>query len=298
MNDRCRIIAGLLFALQIGACTSPPSMDADYWAAESSKREFVKKHERLARKHESTGALQRARQEWLIISAVIPQSSEPRIEIDRLDKAIAAAVRRHQSTARSAAARHDYQRAQLYHLKTLALQPDNAEAIGKLKKLEMRRAYGGLAQAPKVSRNAVRAYVESTDTPDARYDLGARDAAPTPGKGVEKTAVETSRGVQGRGNLELALRHLSNREYEAALRRFKLAQEQKEAPAPILEKHITEMQDLLAEQHYDNGVSAFRSARYELAVSEFKKALSYDPEHQKARLYLGSASELQMRKAP
>ena len=91
MNDRCRIIAGLLFALQVGACTSPPNMDADYWVAESSKREFVKKHERLAREHESAGALQRARQEWLIISAVIPQSSGPRVEIHRLDKAIAAA---------------------------------------------------------------------------------------------------------------------------------------------------------------------------------------------------------------
>ena len=200
--------------------------------------------------------------------------------------------------ARSAAEKYDYQRAQLYHLKTLALQPDNAEAIGELKKLEMRRAYGGLAQVPKVSRNAVRAYAESAGAPDAQYDLGATDAAPASAKEVQKTAVETGSGDQGRGNLKMALQHLSNREYEAALRRFKLAQEKKEAPAPILEKHITEMQNLLAEQHYDNGVSAFRAARYELAVSEFKKALSYDPEHQKARLYLGSASELQMRKAP
>ena len=76
---------------------------------------------------------------------------------------------------------------------------------------------------------------------------------------------------------------------------FIRAKKAAEAPAEVLDKHITEMRGVLAERHYDIGVSAFRAARYDQAVAEFAIALKYNPGHQKARLYLGSSRELQTR---
>lgn len=297
MIGRYWIIALGIAALQLGGCGTAPALDTDYWSSGATKREFVQKHKQMARSYESDGSLQHALQEWLIISAVVPVASEPRTEVDRLEKLIASAVRKQQFAAKAAIAKSDYGRAQLQLLKILALQPDNPHAFGELKKLELRRTYAGLARAPKVSGKAIQAYAVPRMRPGESKD-GSSDSGNAPGSigNAKKTPPVGSSG--GKGNLQLALGHLSNREYEAALERFMLAQKLKEAPAPILEKHIADMRSALAERHYDNGVSAFRAARYDQAVSEFKKALGYDPEHQKARLYLGSASELQMRMEP
>lgn len=266
MNARYWIIPLTIAAFYLGGCSATPTRSL------ITKWDFVREHEQLARSYESDGSLQPALQEWLIVSAVMPEALEPQTEIARLESLIAERVTRHQQAAKAALAKSDYAGAQLQLLKVLALQPDNPEAIGELRKLEARRAYNRLARAPRVSGKAIRTYKAPTEQ--------------AMGKAAEK------------GNLQLALRHLSNAQYEAALERFILARKLEEASDGLLEEYITNTRNTLAEQRYDKGVTAFRAARYKRAVAEFKMSLKYNPGHQKARLYLETASELQTRMAP
>jgi tetratricopeptide (TPR) repeat protein len=266
MNGRYWIIPLTIAALYLGGCTATPQRSL------IAKWDFVREHEQLARSYESDGSFQHALQEWLIISAVIPDALEPQTEIGRLERVITERVTRYLQAAKAALARSDYAGAQLQLLKVLALQPDNQEAIGKLRKLEARRAYNRLAHAPKVSRKVIRTYKAPTEQPM--------------GKAGEKS------------NLKQALLHLSNEQYEAALERFILARKLEEASDNVLEEYIINTRNTLAEQHYDKGVIAFRATRYSQAVVEFKMSLKYNLGHQKARLYLETASELQTRMAP
>jgi len=265
VNARYWIIPLTIVALYLGGCSATPTRSL------ITKWDFVREHEQLARSYESGGSLQPALQEWLIVSAVIPEALEPQTEIARLEKVITERVIRHQQAAKAALARSDYAGAQLQLLKVLALQPDNTEAIGALRKLEARRAYNRLARAPRGSGKVIRTYEAPTEQ--------------AMGRAAEK------------GNLQLALRHLSNSQYEAALERFILARKLEEAADGVLEEYIANTRKTLAEQHYDKGVTAFRAARYEQAVDAFMMSLKYNPGHQKARLYLETASELQTRMA-
>jgi hypothetical protein len=265
MWERYWIISLTTAALCLAGCTAtlPRTL--------MTKRDFVRQHEQRARRHESDGSLQSALQEWLIVSAVIPEATEPQSEITRLEKSIDEGVAICQQAAKAAVVKSDYAGARLQLLKALALQPENQEAIAELRKLEARHVYARLADAPKVSGNAIGAY---NAPPEQQV-----------GKGGE------------RGNLRLALLYLSKEKYEAALQSFILARKHGEAADEVLDEYINKIRDSLAEQHYDKGVIAFRAARYKQAVAEFKMSLKYKPGYEKARLYLETASELQSRMA-
>ena len=283
--------------LQLGGCTSLPS---DSWSAVGAKRAFLTEHEQKARSYESSGSLSLALREWLVISAVAPEAAEPRAEIGRLQGAIASRVEKNLGEGKSALGKGRYADAELLFLKALALQPDNADAARELKALEGRRAFAKLAAVPKVSTEAVEAYRAPPPEPGKG---AAGDASELAGAGgsAAPAAADDARTAPGagkpatEGNLRLALRDLSKHRYEAALQRFSLARKFGEAPDEVLDRYIADTRKILAERHYDEGVSAFRAARYNQAIVEFSKALEYEPGHQKAKLYLTSARELGVR---
>jgi Flp pilus assembly protein TadD len=284
-------------AFQLGGCTSLPS---DSWSAVGAKRAFLTEHEQNARSYESRGSLALALREWLVISAVAPGAAEPLAEIGRLQGAIASRVEKKLREGKSALGKGRYADAELQFLKALALQPDNADAARELKALEGRRAFAKLAAAPKVSTEAVSAYRAPSPEPDdgSGYDAaevaGAGRSSPPAAAEQAKTASAPTRPAVD-GNLRLALQDLSKHNYEAALQRFALARKSREASDEVLDRYIADTRKILAERHYDEGVSAFRAARYDQAIVQFSKALEYEPGHQKAKLYLTSARELEVR---
>ncbi|MGD8930983.1 MAG: tetratricopeptide repeat protein, partial [Chromatiales bacterium] len=186
--------------------------------------------------------------------------------------------------------------AQLIYLKALAIQPDNQDVIQKLKKLEARIGYARLASAPRVSGTAVHTGYDPTGIPNTKAMIGIEDQKPAKSSG-QIDAHPSPNGSKGTTNLDAGLIKLREKQYAAALDHFILAKKLKEASDEVIQKHIADTRTLLAEQHYEKGVSAFRMANYELAVTEFNKALEYDPQNQKVRLYLSSAREMQMRLA-
>ena len=292
---RWLVTLGIL-ASQFAGCAATPPVEIEEWQIASSRHAFMAQREEVARQHESSGALRLALQDWSAIGAVAPEDPQPRAQIERLQKAITAKVAKHRRAAATARSRGDYAGAKQHYLKILALQPDNRDAIARLRKLEVNAGYGRLASAPKIS-----------DAPVQAYELPQKSAAKT----ATGVAAESERPVQitvvqpppsaaktGDGkaeNLKLARRYLSEKNYDAALVHFLRAQKNQEGPEKEVERQIVRVRSVLAEQHYDRGVSAFRAANYDRAVTEFKKALEYDPQHQKARLYLSSASEMQSR---
>ncbi len=284
-------------ALQLGGCTSLPSGS---WAAAGAKQAFVIEHSKMARSYESSGSFALALREWLVISAVAPEAAEPGAEIERLEGAIASRVEKKLRKGKSALGKDRYADAELQFLKTLALQPDNADAIRELKALEGRRAFAKLAAVPKVSTEAVQAYRAPPTEPgngagDDAAELADGGALGVPGANEETKKAPATGRPAAEGNLRLALQDLSKHQYEAALQRFTLARKHGEASDEVLDRYIADTRKILAERHYDEGVSAFRAARYDQAIVEFSKALEYAPGHQKAKLYLTSARELGVR---
>lgn len=286
--------------LQLAGCASAPTIDIEELQLGSVREAFAEQHEKQAREHESSGSLRLALQEWSAISAVFPEASEPRAQIERLQRLITLKVAKYQRTAATALTKADYAGARLYYLKTLALQPDNRDAIASLKKLEVKSGYSRLAKAPKLSGKVVQAYELPGESSDGKAvgAIAEPVKSSSPAGAAQAKFHATVASPSAKGNLKLALRYLSEKKHEAALAHFLLARKHKEASTQVLNKHIAYTRGVLAEQHYDIGVSAFRAASYDLAVVEFKKALEYNPQHQKARLYLGSATEMQTRLTP
>lgn len=295
--SRWGILLGVAILPFIG-CSSVPSSYTEDWSSVEAKRVFVTERKELARGYESNESLQTALQEWFVISAVIPENSEPRTEIDRLEKEILKRVKRHREAAKSALAKKNYQRAKLHYLKILALQPDNQDVIRELKQLEAKLSYARLTRTPKITNKLVQGYA----APSAQVTSKVAGDNPNrpPGEVSDGQAhkASTVESYRRKDNLRLALGSLSKQEYQVALEYFIRARKLGEAPASLLEKYITDTRYILAERHYDQGVAVFRAARYEQAIKEFQKALKYNPDHRKARLYLGNADEMRMRLAP
>jgi len=287
-------------AMQLAGCTTAPTIDFENGLLGSVKKGFAEKHEKLARDYESNGSLRLALEEWRAISAVSPDVSDPQIEIERLQQVISLRIAKHKRVAEVALKKPDYANAQLQFLKVLALQPGNQDAIRALKQLEAKTGYARLASAPKVSGKVIQAYGAPAINSNrkAGIEIVNLERPSGPATVVQMTPTPPADSSGSESNLSLALRYLSEKQYDKALAHLLLARKLKEASAGVLNRHIAYTRNVLAEQHYDNGVSAFRMASYNLAVVEFKKALEYDPQHQKAGLYLRSASEMQVRLAP
>jgi tetratricopeptide (TPR) repeat protein len=278
---------------QLLGCSTVSTVGVDQG---SERAAFVKKHAALARDYESSGALHLALQEWLAVSAVLPGAPDPDKEIKRLRKSISAKVAIYERLADISIAKSDYDTAQLKYLKALAVQPDNQGVIQRLKKLDAKIGYAGLASIPRASGTAPHADYEPTRSPNTKVMIGIEEQKPATSSGQIITHPSPN-DSEGTANLDIGLKKLREKQYAAALDHFMLAKKLKETSDEVINKHIAAARKLIAEQHYAKGVSAFRMASYELAVTEFKKALEYDPQNQKARLYLGSAREMQMRLA-
>jgi tetratricopeptide (TPR) repeat protein len=298
-----RLAISVGFALfLLGGCKAMPTQPMGGGFFGSGQRAFISDRERRAHNYESEGALRLALNEWLVISAVSPDAPDVTSQIARLEEAIASRAQAHKKQAQKALARGDLVAAQLSMLKALALQPTDRDAKHRLKDLERLRARARIESAPKIatSRKANGYSTVRLDSSTRRAEKGVGGAAPKEGARVEEKTGKQRPGttIEKDGNFRLALRLLSNKEYEAALKHFILASQAAEAPEAALQKHIAETRNALAEQFYDSGVGAFRRGFYDEAASLFLKALEFNPDNQKARLYLSSAQELQARKIP
>ncbi|MCP5014894.1 MAG: hypothetical protein GY938_06360, partial [Ketobacter sp.] len=236
-------------AFFLSGCNSSPAKLYDYLDLNALNKEFVKTHEQMARKYEAEGALSEARREWQLVAAVQqPEASSAQVEIARLERKATVRVKEHLTAARRAERRADYKTARLELLKALALEPDNVSAIKKLKELEARRSYAGLALVPRVS-DIVESEVDVYTAPhiDAWNDskgssatVGDKDptARILSSKEQTKKSVRKSRAKGVENSYQRGLTHFSRKEYKYALQYFLIARRKDEGEQESLDKYL------------------------------------------------------------
>lgn len=300
---RSMLLTGLISASLCGCNSS--AVKAPDGLLGGTRSEFVQTREQRAREYEAAGALFEAKREWQMIDAATSGSSRARVEAERLGRAADLRAKRHFSFARAAKKRSDFKSAELELLKVLALKPDDAGAIKMLKQLEHRLSYARLAATPRVS-DVVESEVDVYTAPSNRPENDRDDIESTQdsGSSAQSTRISGSpkkkndrkkKTAQGGNSVRLGLAHLSRREYELALEYFVTARENGEGSPEAVQRYLSETRKSLADQHYKQGVLAFRAAQYDQAVEEFEQALEYAPGHKKARFYYSSAKTLQGR---
>lgn len=308
MIDR-RITLSLpaLLTFFLCGCSSSPTKFSEYSNLDNLSQKFVEIHMRLARKHEADGAVNEALREWQLIDAVMqPNSSSARVEIARLEQKVSTRVQKHIQAAHGAERRGDYTTARMELLKALALKPYETRAIKKLKELEKRRSYTSLALLPiesEVIENEADHYTSSSISSridDHRDRISASLSKKSNSRAVSDKAQSNKevRKYETTGinnSFQRGLAHWSRKEYKHALQYFLIARRKDEGKQKLVDKFLARTRRALAKQHYEQGVIAFRAARYDQAVNEFEQALEYAPEHKKARLYHSSAKTLQRR---
>ena len=269
----------------IAGCQSAPTRLDNPLAYNSIKQRLVEKHQAHAREFETKGALREARREWQLVDALSFRDSDARSQIERLGREIDRRFAQHLAAAKQAVGKRQKQ--------ALALKPDNARAISLMRSNEAQLEYAGLDREPTVARG---------DVSEADVYLAAHDRTGQ-GGGIRKpTAVPLSSGVgagqpgagsEVEGLMKQGLKHLSRKEYQAALTIFERARVPGDEQDSRLLSYIAQARRGLAERHYELGVAAFRAARYAEAVAEFELVLQHVPDHHKARFYLSSAQSLQ-----
>ena len=177
-----RALARILGALSLGllaACASmpsgpmmppaPPPAPAPAPApspgpsAEAARAQFIVQQRVEARRVEGTGALSQARQRWRYVLALVPEDSEAREQIARLDGVIR--TKRDAALAQGEAAmmRGQTAAAQTAFLRVLALDGTNAQARRRLTELDTRTA---LARQERKDARMRAARVAGMETPE------------------------------------------------------------------------------------------------------------------------------------
>jgi hypothetical protein len=288
--------SSLLFA----ACNSVPNQESVGYDLARARMGYAAQCAERARAFEADNALRQALEQWELVLVVDPGSREAQAEVVRLRHAIEGRVAHHSRAAKKAMKRSDYRAARLAMLKALALKPDDAALIAELRSIEGRSAYAILADAPRVS-DKVESEIDVYTAPGARSanetpaEAPSRRIAPA-GLAAGSDPLAKQRDViaaEAEKNTILGLKSLSRRQYAMALELFLRAKAASDGPNARLDSLIDTARQALAEHHYEQGVNAFRSANYGLAVNEFEQALHYAPDHHRARFYYSSAKQLQ-----
>ena len=177
-----RALARILSALSLGllaACASMPSgpmmppapppapapapPPSPGPSAEAARAQFIAQQRVEARRVEATGALTQARQRWRYVVALVPEDSEAREQIARLDGVIR--TKRDAALAQGEAAmmRGQTAAAQTAFLRVLALDGTNAQARRRLTELDTRTA---LARQERKDARMRAARVAGMETPE------------------------------------------------------------------------------------------------------------------------------------
>jgi hypothetical protein len=126
----------MLPTIPLPAPAPPPAPSVD-----AARLQFIAQQRAEARRVEGTGALARARQHWRYVLALVPDDTEAREQVERLDAVIR--TRRDAALAQGEAAmmRGQIAAAQTAFLRVLALDGANAQARRRLIELETRAAF-------------------------------------------------------------------------------------------------------------------------------------------------------------
>jgi hypothetical protein len=120
---------------------SPPPAAPSAPRSDNARAQFIADQRAEARRLETTGALSVARQHWRYVLALVPDDTESRQQIARLDGVIRTKRDAALAQGETAMMRNQIAAAQTAFLRVLALDGNNEQARRRLLELETRAAF-------------------------------------------------------------------------------------------------------------------------------------------------------------
>ena len=234
---------------------------------ESRKQQAI---ELEKKKHLADALLQ-----WQIVSAANPEDQDARQAIVRLESAIRARL---DSIREQVKKPSPPEQLRILHLKTLALQPGNQEAIAALKKLEWTTADQAASDKSASMANWQR-------KPAISVPRNTPQVAPSPK--ASQTSSSTNLAQFNR-LLDLAEQSLRDQRWEHAGELLLQASDLSQSDAS---GRLITMKKQLSQQYYALGMRVFTS-NLEQAIDDLQTSLWFDPDNIKARIQLSRASKM------
>ena len=265
-----------------------------------STEEFISAHKIYAQKLETENELAAALNQWHIVQTIVPDDQDTKDRIVALEQKIKPKAQAWFSKGKSALARGQLRRAELYFLKTLALQPHHQQAFDKLSKI-------------KTSRMLAAQDNKNTATNDA-YRRKQKNIAPNKSLNLDKLRllvkqqeyVKASQLAKGFSidevnqetltllheiDFQLTKQYLKKKDLSRSAYHFdRLLVNQSSAS-----NHSQELESLkleLADAHYARAKKLFNS-NLEKTINNLETALQYNPQHPQAHILLAQATRMQ-----
>lgn len=200
-----------------------------------------------------------------------------------------------------ALAREQVRNAKIHLLRVLALKPGNESARELLREIESKEVAAGLAIAPMQAATSPTGFAHPHSSPSHGRGYADEDAGSARDDRQKETAASSvstgQASLRGGGeaamtsHMQLALTYRAENKLEKSLEHLLKAKEDGEAANVDVDHYVAEVKTALADQFYREGVRRFR-ANLDESITAFERALSYDPEHERARHYLSTAVRL------
>jgi len=250
--------------------------------------------------------------QWKILRTIYPNNTEYKNRIRVMEALVKRRTKLHISTGKSELKKKNYKKAELFFLKTLAMNPTHHEALVLLKKIKARQVEE--KQLAKTKRLKKKQQAKATRNPEIdmanvspsqeqlylemginlynrndwsgsireiRKYLAIIENDQKAKKYVANAHTKLSNTYETRGHLEPALQHLE----DSMMYSERVTEKQ--------QKRLETLKHQIAENYYANGIKAYRE-NINQAISFWERAIKYNPNHFKAQNRLTKARQIQV----
>lgn len=213
--------------------------------------------------------------QWQIISAASPEDKDAQQAITRLERQIDTQLVKLQGQVKK---QNNPEQQRLLHLKILALQPANQQAIAALRQLE----WGAADQA-------------ASDKSASMANWQRKPATPTSDKAQKSSAATSSPSLASASQLTQINKLLDSAEHRLREQQWEQAGElllqASDLSQPNTSGRLLAMKKQLSQQYYSQGMRVLTS-NLEQAIDDLQTSLWFDPDNIKARIQLSRASTM------
>ncbi|GGO66711.1 hypothetical protein [Bowmanella pacifica] len=213
--------------------------------------------------------------QWQIISAASPEDKDAQQAITRLERQIDTQLVKLQGQVKK---QNSPEQQRLLHLKILALQPANQQAIAALRQLE----WGAADQA-------------ASDKSASMANWQRKPATPTSDKAQKSSAATSSPSLASASQLTQINKLLDSAEHRLREQQWEQAGElllqASDLSQPNTSGRLLAMKKQLSQQYYSQGMRVLTS-NLEQAIDDLQTSLWFDPDNIKARIQLSRASTM------
>lgn len=288
-------------ALSLAACAVAPPAKAPPARAEPTMPTLAAR-EKLAQSWAQQGRLADALVQWKILRTVDPANPTYERQERKVQELIKSKTGEYLRAGDAALARGDAQTARTRYLATLAIDPDNTDALDQLRDMEFERVWRvQAAKLEKLKETAERTTASASEQERFYFELAALlyrqgDYAESV-REMQKYLNSYPKDAQARKLMadaytKLAAAQRAQGQLLDALASLDQARRFGGEATPAKIKDEKEVRNALANEFYEKGLRLQRTNLAE-AIEAFEKALEYNPDHVKAQAKLKDSRRMQ-----